>query len=413
MFCEVKVDKLRFCINRIKLHELFPLFDISCIERNLEHYYGKIAGRKFTKSGNLIIDITPTRQLREGKYVKNNLQMPSERVFNQGLSGIIPDVAVQGIVSITKLHLTIDLRLSVPTCACIEMLSCLKYRRLIALQLSSSKHNASLCLTHSKHDIRERDSTGALVFKFYAKEQEYKDKHNCDTLVNLNERLSAQTAKTLGASYDRINNTFDIEGQNLLRVEIQLEDASQLKKVNKFLTDNDGRLLLSTLTDKASNNVLYSKLDEIFKWYLKEYVFYRKPVAANEKYTDDELVAELLEKSGRLDVYNARFKDLGEVKKFKKLSSKIANVAPTNPLYSELYHLLFDEPNPNISTKNEHAQKDTTSTALMVVFSGIHSIGKVYRASMRNVDARVSALKRYTLPIGYPVPYSVPYWDDS
>ena len=330
-----KVDKLRFCCDRLNI-DLATLEDIESSAKEL--FYGAL---KFTKGKYSFIDITPTR-LKRGNEQQHNLQRPCQLLFSDALNNtFLPE---QNRFWCSNIHIAIDVVVPRPIQNYIHFLGGLKYRFLVPNTHSTSLNNKSLYLAPAKIKKSDKNYTERHLIKFYDKKQEYIDKHNT-SVVHLNEPLSEDEINILGEAYNRNEHTVDLSRINLLRIEVELKGAKFLESLANHFEGNrfNNRLTYNRIIQTLDRNTFKNIIENYLIEHLNKYIFsqFTENVTENTSDSYTKFAAEFLTNSGNIYKYKNTFKEFLHIDKnlernFSNLVTKSKQYVSQNDLFNEL-----------------------------------------------------------------------------
>lgn len=373
MFGDILIDKFRY---------VFKKKDISYEDRvaikECQRYYFEDSTIDY-KCGNVLNTFTPTKMTGErGGSLSHNLQMPEEDLFCECLSDItLNKPEIQKLSRVTEIHLSKNFLLRIPVSEYICMLAQRSYGKLTIEQISSNKDGSySLYLTYN-HDI-DSDYQVKFVIKFYDKVQEYYKRHK-SYICKLFEPLTEYEKNLVGSAYNEETRMLDLEGLNILRIEIEYHGSEKIKPIKLSLDNESDFLSLDLLIDTMEERKLYTTLDKIFTETLKKLVFNAKETietATAGLSKVRELACNLLLASSSLYDYKAVAGELGLENQFSTIDSIVRKVAPDSDLYQELYANLFSTCSNEESSQIELVRKSCNSYSfkLLKVFILVYEV---------------------------------------
>lgn len=301
-----------------------------------------------------IIEFNPTRYNRQfgAGHDDVNLQMIPEEIFLKVFKAIeaVEPIIVQK-AHVVELNLTKNVLLSEEVHNYIDMLLNIRPAHGLHPVSFGSKDSKSVYFTSLKRDLKEKDYVGTRLLKFYNKTYELQFVKGKDvSKLKLRESLTDEEKQQLGSRYSEINNTVDLDGANLLRVEATYLHSRQLSKAARFIGgEGDTKLTVLSITGLLAQNRLYNHFDKFFEAEFKEFIFCNDINTAlsesGKKYTQILPTLSLGENLG-LESEMYFFMNLLETagmckstidKKLVTINSGIVN----NMFYKELYDALF------------------------------------------------------------------------
>lgn len=331
------------------------------IDAELERHLIKFACVTSYRHSYFRIEFNPTRYRSTDWNDDVNLQMVPEEIFLRLFKAIesINPIIIKN-ANVVELNLTRNILLEEKTSKYIDMLLNIKTAYGVHPVSISSEGSKSVYFSSLKRDFREDDYVGNRLIKFYDKTFELEHVKGKDiTNIKLREELTKPEKEKLGFRYSEKNNTINLDGSNLLRVELTYKHCQQLSKVAKFIGGEEKtKLSVGLLIDLLNKNELYKYFDGFFEKELKTFIF-NEPIeeaielqqeqeqkkTREQKYTQ---ILPLLKLGKTLNIesevyYFANLLETAGLNKntitgkLKKINSGVIE----NELYIELYKTLF------------------------------------------------------------------------
>lgn len=337
LFGDILVDKFRFAYQKHSiLHE--NMVDM----RLCQNYYFPDSTIDY-KCGNVLATFTPTKMAGErGSNSSHNLQMPLQELFLECLKDITLDkTEIQQKCRLTLIHLAKNFLLSKPINEYISVLVEKQYCRLVPEVISSSDNGSCSLYLRYNHDI-DSEYNPKFLIKFYDKVAEYYKRHKT-YICHLQEPLTEYEKSLVGSAYDEEKNTLNLEGLNILRVEIEFHGSEKIKPIKLNLNRKSDYLTLDLPIEAMKEGTLYITLDKIFTETLKKLVFNAEETldsATVELSKIRKLACKCLLKSNRIYHYKAIAGELGQENQFSTINGIVRKIVPDSELYLELYNNL-------------------------------------------------------------------------
>lgn len=302
MLNNIIVDKLRIAIpksdiiyeisERYKREKNNPRYEMSDeeirkelnlikerIDEVLERHLLKFAAATSYKHSYFRIEFNPTRYKSTDWNDDVNLQMIPEPIFLRIFQDIekISSVVIEKS-NVVELNLTKNLLLDEEVFNYTDMLLNLKTAHGIHPVSISSEGSKSVYFSSLKRDYRDEDYIGNRLIKFYDKTYELKYvKGKNLTRIKLRDPLNETGKKKLGSRYSESTNTVNLEGANLLRVELTYVHSKQISKVAKSISaESEIKLSVPLMMQQLSQKKLYKHFDDFFEEELKKFIFYEE-----------------------------------------------------------------------------------------------------------------------------------------
>lgn len=268
------------------------------IDALLERHLIKYAAATSYRHSYFRIEFNPTRYKSTDWNDDVNLQMIPEPIFLRIFQDIekISSVVIEKS-NVVELNLTKNLLLDEKVFNYTDMLLNLKTAHGIHPVSISSEGSKSVYFSSLKRDYRDSDYIGNRLIKFYDKTYELRYVKNKNLKkIRLREKLSDANKKRLGSRYSEQDKTVNLEGANLLRVELTYVHSKQMSKVAKSISDeSEIKLSVPLLMEQLSGDQLYNNFDTFFEDELKKFIFHEEIIRDENIETVTETKAETKE----------------------------------------------------------------------------------------------------------------------
>lgn len=338
LFGDILVDKFRFAYQKHSIsHE--NMVDM----RLCQNYYFPDSTIDY-KCENVLVTFTPTKMTGERDCdLGHNLQMPTQELFLECLEDItLNSSEIQQICRLTIIHFAKNFLLSKPVNDYISVFAEKQYSRLVPEVISSSEDGSCSLFLRYNYDL-DSEYSPKFIIKFYDKVVEYYKKHKT-YICNLHEPLTECEKSLVGSAYNEEKNTLNLEGLNILRIEIEFHGNEKIKPIKLNLNSENGYLTLDMLIEAMKKGSFYSTLEKIFTETLKKLVFNAEETldsATVELSKIRKLACKCLLKSNRIYHYKAIADELGQENQFSTINGIVRKIVPDSELYLELYNNLF------------------------------------------------------------------------
>lgn len=368
MLNDLLIDKIRFAavINENILDvEKKNLFKIKArLENTLKNYFPKDAFRVYKIYKQFFIEFNPTKfdWLGSRRENGNNLQMIPEEVLKELLDKLRPtieEILPLERFNVVEINLTKNFQVENKAQDYLDMLLNTSPKGVHPV-LFKSKSGQSVYFSYLKRDNKDKEYTGYNIIKFYDKiaELECKTGGNLSN-IRLREKLSDAEKEIFEDKYNKSSNSINLEGTNLLRVEITYKRSQNLKKIANFFVKNIGgsinkpnpkNLSLNVVFDLLERNIFYSGLEQFYREELKKKIFYNNPNADNNKKKTNSyntalknlLLGNNLENIESEMYYLENILEAADMKNISGHLKSMGENIVRQQLYNELYNAIFN-----------------------------------------------------------------------